>query len=70
MQPVTPAFAKEHLTPQDEPLKIGDALYQAKLTDTESYVEERAPNGTRKLPMVHAMGGKNTFYILTPMGPR
>jgi Tfp pilus assembly protein PilF len=66
MQPVTPAFLREHLTPQAAPIKIGDSQYQVKLTDTEGYVEEQGPKGTRKLPMLHAMGGKNTFYLLTP----
>jgi Tfp pilus assembly protein PilF len=67
MQPVTPAFVKDHLTPQHQPVKIGDTTYQAKLTDTEAFVEEQGPKGMRKLPMVHAMGGKNTFYLLTPL---
>jgi len=67
MQPVTPAFLKERLTPQTAPLKIGGSQYQVKLTDSQVYVEEQGPNGTRRLPMVHALGGKNTFYLLTPM---
>lgn len=67
MQPFTAAFAKEALTPQAQPLSIGGAAYRAALDDTGGAVEERGPRGVRRLPMVQAMGGKNTYYFLTPL---
>ena len=30
-------------------------------------VLEKGPDGERKLPIVHVMGGKNVYYLLTPM---
>jgi tetratricopeptide (TPR) repeat protein len=31
------------------------------------FVLENGPGGERKLPIVHVMGGKNVYYLLTPM---
>ena len=67
MQPFTGAFAKSALTPQASPMKIGASTYQAILGENSGDVEERGPNGTRNFPIAHVMGGKNTYYFLTPM---
>jgi tetratricopeptide (TPR) repeat protein len=67
MQPFTATFAKSALKPHGEAMKIGDATYHAVLEGDSGYVEERGPRGVKRLPMVHVMGGKNTYYFLTAM---
>ena len=67
MQPFTAKFAKAELTGQDRPLLIGNNAYRAVLDASIGFVEERGPKGTRKLPIQHVLGGKNTYYFLTPM---
>ena len=67
MQPFTAEFAEASLTPHAEPMKIGDATYRRMLDGTQAFVEERGPKGVRKLPIQHVMGGKNTYYFLTPL---
>lgn len=66
MRPFTPAFAREHLSPQPEPIRIGDRTYQALLGDDGGFIVERGPEGETRHRMAHAMGGKNVFYFLTP----
>jgi tetratricopeptide (TPR) repeat protein len=37
------------------------------LGDKAGYLEEQHPRGARRYAIEHVMGGKNTFYFLTPM---
>lgn len=67
MQPYTTAFAKAALTPHQEGMEIQGAVYRAFVGEGAGYVEERTRGGVRKLPVAHVMGGKNTYYFLTPM---
>ena len=67
MQPFTATFAKVALKPHAEGLKIGDVTYRAVLDESEGHVEERGAQGVRRLPIVQVLGGKNTFYFLTPL---
>lgn len=61
MQPMTKELAKQ-LVPLSTPLQVGKMAYRVDL-DKLQMVDS---TGTT-LPMVHAMGGKNTFFFLTPM---
>ena len=67
MQPFTPELARTRFQPQKEALRIGAVSYQVKLDGEQAYMEAQGPDGTRKLPIAHAMGGKNAYYLLTPM---
>ncbi len=67
MQPFTAELARVHFQPQTEGLRIGSATYQVKFEGAENFVEEDGPRGRRKLQIAHAMGGKSTYYLLTPM---
>jgi len=67
MQPFTPELARSRLTVQSEDLVINDRSYRAEFDDRGGYVRETTPEGTERYPMVHAMGGKNVYYFLTPM---
>ncbi len=65
MQPYTATFAGEHLTPQAGSVAIGDRTYHAEIGADAGFVRETGPQGERKYPIAHVMGGKNVYYFLT-----
>jgi len=65
MQPVTPRLVKESLEPLTEPIAVGDCRFSVDL-DTRRMLEEKDGIQT-SYPMLHAMGGKNVFFFLTPL---
>ncbi len=67
MQPFTPAFAQNELSKQVSPLTIGDSQYQVLLGDPNSFIRQSDSHGSRDYPIIHAMGGKNFYFFLTPM---
>ena len=67
MQPYTEAFAKSNLTAQPEPIIIGDISYQADISGSKGWIIEKGPNGSKRYEILHAMGGKNVFFFLTPL---
>lgn len=67
MQPYSEALAKEKLTPQKEDLAIGAFRYRAEIGEGQGWLLETGPDGTKKYPMEHVLGGKNVFYFLTPL---
>ena len=67
MQPYTKAFAEAELTPHTEPVKVGDATYQADISGNKGWVIEKGPKGTKRYEIQHAMGGKNVYFFLTPL---
>lgn len=50
MQPYTAEFAKEHLTPQAEAVKIGDRQYRAEIDKTSGWVARSARAASRNTP--------------------
>lgn len=67
MQPFSFVFAKESLTPQKQAIPIGEYLYQAHIAPQTGWVVEQGPQGEKKYPIKHAMGGKNVYYFLTEL---
>ena len=68
MQPYTAAFAKAQLTPQEGDVAIGKRKYRAEIGRRgRAAFEKSGPDGDRKYPIVHVMGGKNVYYFLTPL---
>jgi tetratricopeptide (TPR) repeat protein len=67
MQPLTPEFLKTKLEPQKAPITIKDHRYLAVFQDGQAFVQEQGPQIDQRYPMVHAMGGKNVYYFLTPL---
>jgi tetratricopeptide (TPR) repeat protein len=65
MQPVTEAFAQQALTPQAAAIDIRGRRFRADVAARRVF--EEGPDGTTSYQMVHALGGKNIFYLLTPM---
>jgi tetratricopeptide (TPR) repeat protein len=66
MQPYSAQFAKTHLTPQQGDVAIGSNKYRAEV-DGEGCIREIGPEGEHKFPFAQVMGGKNVYYLLTPM---
>jgi tetratricopeptide (TPR) repeat protein len=67
MQPFTADFAKTEVTPQAEPITVGGYRYRAEIGEGKGHVHETGPEGEKRHRMLHAMGGKNVYYFLTPM---
>ncbi len=67
MQPFTAQLFQTRLTPQDKDLVIGGSGYRVEFIGERGWVKERGPKENKKYPIVHAMGGKNVYYFLTPM---
>jgi tetratricopeptide (TPR) repeat protein len=68
MQPFTPSFASTKLTPQDKPRMIGGKSYLVETGAQGGQVRERGPQGDTSFPILHALGGKNVYYFLAPVG--
>jgi tetratricopeptide (TPR) repeat protein len=67
MQPYTDELARKVLTPQTEDIVIDQYRYRAEIDAGKGWVLEQGPEGEKKYPMEHALGGKNVYYFLTPM---
>ncbi len=67
MQPYTEVFAKKNLTPQDEEITIESCRYQAMINKGAGFVMETGPDGQKKYPMLHVLGGKYVYYFLTEL---
>lgn len=65
MQPFTRELAQAELTPQPEPLAVGP--YRFRVEPEQAVVHEQGPDGEKSYPILHAVGGKNVFYFLTPL---
>jgi hypothetical protein len=68
MQPYTPEFARANLTPQTKDLVIGECRYRADTSLKAGWVLETGPQGKKKkYRILHALGGENVYYFLTPL---
>ncbi|RII26982.1 MAG: hypothetical protein CXR30_16290 [Geobacter sp.] len=63
MGPYSAEFARTNLSPQREPIVIGTSRYRVDL-DSGTMLEN-GPDGNRRYPINHVMGGKYVFYFLT-----
>ncbi len=66
MQPYTDAFAAAELTPHTGEIQVGSHSYRAEIDQGKGWVVEQGPDGEKRLPIVHVLGGKNVYYFLTP----
>jgi len=67
MQPFTPELWRTKLSSQREPLVIDSYSYGVEFDGKQAWAKESGPEGSKRYPMVHALGGKNVYYFLTPM---
>lgn len=65
MQPYSAALAKEKLTAAQAEVVIGPYRYQPEIQGETGALLEIGPQGERRYPMLHVMGGKNVYYFLT-----
>lgn len=66
MQPYSAVFAQTKLAPQQAGVTIGKRTFRAEIGPNQGWVREQGPDGEHKYPIAHVMGGKNTYYFLTP----
>jgi tetratricopeptide (TPR) repeat protein len=67
MQPFTAELAQAALRPQAEEIFIGADAFRVELDSRGGRVIERSGEAETEYPIVHALGGKNVFYFLTPL---
>ena len=67
MQPYTAVFAANKLTAQAEPIQIGDSTHLAFIGEVEGFIRETRGDEVKDYPIVHVLGGKNTYFFLTLM---
>jgi tetratricopeptide (TPR) repeat protein len=64
MRPFSTTLAREQLTPQRQDIVVAGHRYRVDLSTSQ--VRETSPLGELEHPIVHAMGGKNVYFFLTP----
>ena len=68
MQDFTPEFAKKELIQAEKKVTVGKSDFRVKMDgDTNVMVETVDGKQVNVYPMVHAMGGKNVYFFLTPL---
>ena len=67
MQPYTPALARSKLSAQAADVTIGKRRYRAEIGEAAGWVRQQGPEGEKKYPIAHVMGGKNVYYFLSPL---
>jgi len=65
MQPYSSGFATGRITAQQKPITIGEYRYLADFTINA--VVEDGPDGQKRYPIEHVMGGKDVYYFLTTL---
>lgn len=66
MQPYSPEFARKNLIAPKAAVKAGGHLYRLELGGKTGFVCEKGSAGEKKYPILHALGGKNVYYFLSP----
>jgi Tfp pilus assembly protein PilF len=67
MQDFTSEFAARSLTEQTTEVQNGGRRYRVERAGNAGWVREQGPEGEKKYPILHVLGGKNVFYFLTAM---
>ena len=67
MQPYAFEFAQANLKAAQDSIRIGKYEYLACIGQKEGWILEKGPDGEKRHPIVHVLGGKNVYYLLTPV---
>jgi len=67
MRPFTPEFAHAHFKGAAGQTKVGEYTYRTEITAAGGSVIEVGPDGEKRFPILHVLGGKNVFYFLTSL---
>jgi tetratricopeptide (TPR) repeat protein len=65
MQPFTPELGRTAFREQADPIAVGGFTYRA--DPAAGRVIEKGPAGEKALPVAHVLGGRNVYYLLTPL---
>jgi len=66
MQPFSADLARRDLTEPCPPIEVTKVKYTAHVGEGEGFIQEEGPEGAKRYPIAHVMGGKNVYYFLTP----
>lgn len=66
MQPYTAELARRELTASCPPIEVAKVKYTAHVGEGEGFIQEDGPEGGKRYPIEHVMGGKDVYYFLTP----
>jgi len=67
LQPFSAELARKQLSAQESDIKVGDYRYRAEFETGRGVVREHGPEGENEYRIEYALGGKNTYFFLTPM---
>ena len=67
MQPYSAGLAQQLGQAAQKEITVTGLRYRAEISPSAGFVSATADGGDRKYAIVHALGGKNVFYLLTPM---
>ncbi|MBN1570306.1 MAG: tetratricopeptide repeat protein [Acidobacteria bacterium] len=67
MQPFTAELFQSRLAVREGSVTIGDSAYRMEFDGKRAWIKESGPEGNKEYPLVHALGGKNVYYFLSPM---
>ena len=65
MQPYSSGFAAGRITSQQKPITVGEYRYRADFA--LNAVVEDGPDGQKRYPIEHVMGGRDVYYFLTTL---
>ena len=65
MQPYTEEFARRELTPPGGAIPVGRFRYRADISGARGWLIAQGPDGEKRYPFDHVLGGKNVYYFLT-----
>ena len=67
MQPYSPQIAQQlGQAPQPE-ISVAGQRYRAAISESAGFIRALDNGDKREYPIAHALGGKNVFYLLTPL---
>lgn len=67
MQPFSAQLFRTKLSSQDQGIVIDGISYRMELDGDKGWVREIGPKENARYSILHALGGKNVYYFLTPM---
>ncbi len=67
MQPYSAELAQRLGEAVQREVTVTGLRYQAEISSAAGSITALTSGGERKFPIVHALGGKNVFYLLTPL---
>ena len=67
MQPYTAAVGRRLAGGAEGPVTVGERAYRFVAEGDEGFVVGTGTGGETRHPVAHVMGGKNVFFLLTPL---